>query len=541
MSLATDLDLARDNVASDGRMESYEGHDDDYERPGLREADASELHPGHERLEGEELAADEGEDYEQEVYDERHPFYAQPTTLLAELQLRKLQQKSRNRTAATAFPNGMHSTLLELDAVAQVEKAKRQGQRTRLAWEDPSLKAQDDQREDEDEDVPLGVLYPTKTGLVNRIKGGTAADWDRPLGLIERREMEDNEPLSRRRNRLRGVSPERALRAHAQQQRQEQLLYEAQAANAQREQGEPDADEPLAQRLQRPWQKKALDGALGDVADESKDRSVFADELLGQLDIKDGSKTPEPAITETNEETPRAKPVEQGEEEEETLGQRRARLQREREANPQQGNVSDNAPPNTARPNLRPSASMANLLTPNPISAPATGVRPTNAPAAGTLLAASAAAEERDRMQLRAQNMRATSHGVLPQTAMAASKSMPNGLPSAGFPAVPQFNNVAQQNFAPMAPGAQVYPANMNAGMGMGMGYGQMNPLAYQQFAAPAYGGMQMGMGYPGVYGQMSPQWQMAMQNGQMAMMFDEPMDPRQRALIDRWRLSVAQ
>ncbi|KAL8964132.1 MAG: hypothetical protein Q9183_004675, partial [Haloplaca sp. 2 TL-2023] len=125
-----------------------------------------------------------------------------PTTLLAELQLRKEQQKTRNRTAATAFPDGMHSTLLELDAVAQIQKQARFKKHTQLAWEDPNA-PQSGAQDVDDDDVPLGVLFPGRKPNLNGTRGGND-DYDRPLGLIARREMEDNEPLSQRRARLRG-------------------------------------------------------------------------------------------------------------------------------------------------------------------------------------------------------------------------------------------------------------------------------------------------------------------------------------------------
>lgn len=126
-------------------------------------------------------------------------FNGAPTTLLAELQLRKQQQKLRNRQAATAYPNGMHSTLLEMDAVAQVEKRAREKGRIHLAWEDPNNQQAD---ADNDEDVPLGMLFPTQ-----KIKRFGRAEQEKPLGLIARRARDDNESLAARRSRLRGEPP----------------------------------------------------------------------------------------------------------------------------------------------------------------------------------------------------------------------------------------------------------------------------------------------------------------------------------------------
>ena len=106
-------------------------------------------------------------DLENEVVEEdqftHSSHYGQPTTLLAELQLRKQYQRQRNMTAATAFPNGMRSTLLEIDAVAEVQKKSRKQKRVALAWEEdngPDEKAENRN----DEEIPLARLLPsTKT------------------------------------------------------------------------------------------------------------------------------------------------------------------------------------------------------------------------------------------------------------------------------------------------------------------------------------------------------------------------------------------
>ncbi|KFY31836.1 hypothetical protein V494_07916, partial [Pseudogymnoascus sp. VKM F-4513 (FW-928)] len=113
-----------------------------------------------------------------------------PTTLLAELQLRKQQAKSRTQNLIQ--PAGSRSTLLQLDAVAMVESRARQQKRVTLAWQDPHPAA-----EEEDDDVPLGVLFPGQA--VQQLDRAS-----RPMGLMERRELEDNEPLSQRRERLLG-------------------------------------------------------------------------------------------------------------------------------------------------------------------------------------------------------------------------------------------------------------------------------------------------------------------------------------------------
>ncbi|RMJ21924.1 hypothetical protein PHISP_07208 [Aspergillus sp. HF37] len=132
-------------------------------------------------------------DRERDDGDEEPDYVGPPNTLLAELQVRKQELKRRRRIAAN--PVGLHSTLLELDAVAQKQSEHRRQKRITLAWESPDVKQPDDE---DNEDVPLAVLYPDKANLPQDA---------RPIGLIEKREMEEGEPLSRRRARLRGEPP----------------------------------------------------------------------------------------------------------------------------------------------------------------------------------------------------------------------------------------------------------------------------------------------------------------------------------------------
>lgn len=133
--------------------------------------------------------------------EENSGFEGAPSTLLAELQIRKQRLQKRTRTAPTTPYNGMHTTLLQLDAVAQIEKKRRIGQRTKLAWEEPDIGASNAEDDEDDEDVPLGVLFASKTEFGSDLGRGVS-DWNRPLGLIQSRDLEDNEPLSARRNRL---------------------------------------------------------------------------------------------------------------------------------------------------------------------------------------------------------------------------------------------------------------------------------------------------------------------------------------------------
>ncbi|KAJ4286405.1 hypothetical protein N0V88_008028 [Collariella sp. IMI 366227] len=162
----------------------------------------------HQSASPNQLAPETDEETEEEE-EEVQPVYAgAPTTLLAELQLRKQQNKLRTQPMQRVYPDGMRSTLLELDAVAEVERKARHGKRVTLAWEDPAAKPQDS---DEDEDVPLGMLVVAKAaGAAANNRASTMdisalmSEVHRPLGLMERRELEENEPLSRRRDRLQG-------------------------------------------------------------------------------------------------------------------------------------------------------------------------------------------------------------------------------------------------------------------------------------------------------------------------------------------------
>ncbi|KAI1434961.1 hypothetical protein GGR50DRAFT_659523 [Xylaria sp. CBS 124048] len=291
-------------------------------------------------------------DEEEEEGDE--PVYqGAPTTLLAELQMRKHQQKLRTRPAAAAFPNGMHSTLLEMDTVAEVERRARKGKKVNLAWENPESNPGDDS---EDEDTPLGLLFAAKgqeVGMVNTVPGAP-----RPLGLMERRDMEDNEPLSVRRNRLQGreagpiqrMTLARALTANG-------VLRPSSSETRAVTPKDEIEGETLGERMRR------LKGARSDdnnsLPDARPVSSSFSAELLSQLgdafkmgeeETKDSSKD------KVTSQVPAA-------EEEETLGQRRRRLQAEREAREREmarlklNGGGDNTPPQLAKRN-----SLADIL-----------------------------------------------------------------------------------------------------------------------------------------------------------------------------------
>jgi hypothetical protein len=245
-----------------------------------------------------------------------------PTTLLAELQIRKQQQKHRTRPLTSAFPNGVHSTLLELDAVAQVEQRSRKHKRVNLAWEEPSI----DTTNADDEDVPLGLLY-NKNQVQER---------NRPMGLMERRDMEDNEPLSRRRDRLQGRPPG-PYRAST-------MMNLSTPAIEPEEEGET-----LAQRVHRLKDQGGTATGLPSARPVSGD---FASEMMSQF----GELDPKPDVKGKGREVVK---------EEETLGERRKRLQAEREARdrevgkPGSGDAQE-------RPALKPRRSMADILQAHP-------------------------------------------------------------------------------------------------------------------------------------------------------------------------------
>lgn len=229
-------------------------------------------------------------------------YQGQPTTLLAELQLRKEQLRQRTMVAATAYPKGMRSTLLELDSVAEVQQRSRMNKRTTLAWEDPQQHNQA-QKDGDYEEVPLALLYPNRN---NQLSDGT-----RPMGLLEKRDLEDNEPLSRRRERLRNSQ-------HVTRKTSRPRLIDTDyrlevpglTEGNQPQVSDGEDDEPLAQRARK--MRARHDGANGGLhRSVSKD---FATELIGQFGVEGVN---DQAVEE------------HGNNEEETLAQRKQRLQAE--------------------------------------------------------------------------------------------------------------------------------------------------------------------------------------------------------------------
>ena len=548
MSLGGEMDRATgDDVDEQQTRPGYAGVDqhgddeayDDDDR-GVGGSRPTSSHASDEDDEGLDGEGDE-EDAEEETGD---AVFAQPSTLLAELQVRKAKQKSRNRNAVTAYPNGMHSTLLQLDAVEEINKRQLQRRRINLAWEDPGNNGKE--VGGEDEDVPLGVLFPSKDGLVNK-KLGDGRDWTRPLGLMERRQIEDDEPLSSRRNRLHGLPPnygadKRGIAGALASMSELHLAGQPDIPGEVDDEDGEHAGETLAQRLKRLKTKNVLDNAISDTVPKEGSGTVgtFMDDVMGQFGVGSNGGV---------DETPKASkqaaaPTAAGAEEEETLGQRRARLQRERQASGEQA-----AP----RPALKTTNSMSNLPAKNPV-----GTRPTSQlyePQQGTLLHSNAISQAKQKQQLYNTNIRSSSYigldrplvdaqpatGYTPTNGLLAQQNMGalQGIP--GF-AGGIYNNGIGATFAqpsaaiPML-GPNGYFAPPMAGYGQQYANGMMQQPVYgAQYSFPAapmtgfggYGSQQQ-VGYRGT------QLGMPM----TGMVVEQPLDPGQRAKIEDWRMSV--
>jgi len=278
------------------------------------------------------IAGEEDENEAGEEGNEEDLLTGAPTTLLAELQLRKQQQKQRGRTAATAFPNGMHSTLLELDTVAQVQKQSRKQKRVTLAWEDTGPQKADD------EDVPLGMLFPSRKIVPTNLSG--RFDENQPLGLIAKRALEDNEPLSQRRARLAGklvgphqVSPDKRASTYT-------LEVPGLTDSSIDQDVHEEEHETLAQRLKR----------LRDPRGQSQSRPLSGD-FLGEVMSSFGGPI--------EQDDPSKSAVSRTPHPEETLGQRRRRLQAEKEATSRTVSGED---ANPSRPSLQTRHTMADIL-----------------------------------------------------------------------------------------------------------------------------------------------------------------------------------
>ena len=477
------------NVQKDGHRHSTSlgAREGIAEEPGadpygnVLDADAEANHEGtplrqsmeHEIQEDVEDEQAEFDDNDEDRPDlEGEAFYERPTTLLAELQLRKQQQQRRNRTAATAFPNGMHSTLLELDAVAQVQEKARKQKHVLLAWEDPDDSHPADK--DPDEDVPLGVLYPSSKPSQKNVG---RFDDNRPLGLLAQRAMEDNEPLSQRRARLRG-EPIRPPYSNHERSQSAFNLQAAGPSRADREGESPEDEEEgetLAQRLRR------LRGGKPATNNRKSISSDFASELLSQFGgPKDSTDDPKAGADNagSRNKTPDL---------EETLGQRRARLQAERSA--QSRNVSGETASEQQRPAVQKRRSMADILQAHPVGAlphqpPGQASVPGISPSG---LVGGIGSERQASMNRRRGTGVASPMGQTPRQGPPLAAAMPH-FPAPGHPAASYVNPMS---FAPVM---------------------DMNGMA----TAPGYAGMAPG-----------------------SMAEPMPLDRKQRDMIDRWRQSV--
>ncbi|RYP57301.1 hypothetical protein DL769_009572 [Monosporascus sp. CRB-8-3] len=286
-----------------------------------------------------------------------------PTTLLAELQMRKRQQKMRTRAPAQTHPNGLHSTLLELDTVAEVERRARIGKKVNLAWEAPSADGADDS---EDDETPLGLLMAKKGHGDNIV--AALAEVNRPPGLMEQKEMEENEPLSRRRARLQGhetgpinrqsrmtLNPGSRMVGGGLRTPSPRLQVHTPEANE-------NENETLGERMRRLRAREEAENPLPRARPVS---AAFSTELLSQLG--DAFKEDEPDAK--SKENAKGKREPQAPEEEETLGQRRRRLQAEREAREREMGSSTSLTTGTATatsldvpPPLKQRHSMADVL-----------------------------------------------------------------------------------------------------------------------------------------------------------------------------------
>ncbi|KAI1193928.1 hypothetical protein F5X97DRAFT_312376 [Nemania serpens] len=289
---------------------------------------------------------------ESEESEDEPNYNGPPTTLLAELQMRKQQQKLRTRPVASAFPNGMHSTLLDMDTVAEVERRARKSKKINLAWEGPNLNQAEDE---EDEDTPLGLLLATKaqtTGLIDTIPGAP-----RPLGLMERRDMEDNEPLSVRRNRLQGREAGPIQRMSV--ARGLNIVPALRVPSPELRIVTPEADEREGETLgDRMRRLKSLDDN-NPLPHHRPVSSSFSVELLSQLGDAFKDEATEVKDAGKNKEKGGVQPTE----EEETLGQRRRRLQAEREAREREmARVQLNGGRPSVSPQLNKRHSLADVL-----------------------------------------------------------------------------------------------------------------------------------------------------------------------------------
>lgn len=411
---------------------------------------------------------DSGDEEEEEEEEDPN---AAPTTLLAELQFRKDQQKKRNRTQAITLPDGTKPTLLEQDAIAQIQKHARRQKHITLAWEDQETA---DKTNFDDENIPLGVLYAGNK-MVERAS--------RPIGLMERRIMEENEPLSKRRARIRGepITKSRGP-SYAQQLRATSVQAVRQPSlNNPPEDEEQDGGETLAERVRRLKSEKGTATAL---------TSDFATDLLNQFVPKKEAPPPQTK-------TPDA---------EETLGQRRRRLKEEAEA---RGTSTAPAVQAPDRGQLNQRRSAADLL-----------------------------AARKSLAQVQQQHSQTDMRQSFMMPPPSHLMSMPSSLSSSQiFPSFPMGNNP----YGNMMMQPQPMPTNMYRNFPPPSASAYVNP---PMFFNPQIA-MQMNMGMPfqqhGLGGMMPgmPEMSQAPAPPMMAAGMGPPIDGKRGSNVERWRESV--
>ncbi|KAK1240022.1 hypothetical protein MKX08_007464 [Trichoderma sp. CBMAI-0020] len=293
------------------------------------EANEPEAGPSGAHDDGHDGAHDEDEEGAREEEQlEEGIFDGMPTTLLGEIHLRKQRQKERLLNQGNMVPQRMRATLLEMDAVAEMQRKQRLKSRVNLAWEDQNIPVE--QHLSDDEDVPLAVIAAMHDGAKNVL------DLERPIGLMEAREMEENEPLSQRAARLQG----RASAAFTAAKRQSNLsLGPTRMAEVQPAAGSPRIITPegavdddarttitatvaSAEPFSAEIEEETLGARKRRLAESTLPRvrpvsNAFSAEFLSQFGDLDESKDKEGKSPNP---------------EDETLGQRRRRLQAEREA-----------------------------------------------------------------------------------------------------------------------------------------------------------------------------------------------------------------
>ncbi|CAG8979381.1 hypothetical protein HYALB_00002507 [Hymenoscyphus albidus] len=471
----TDQEQKRSSTFSGLDMFKTDLGDDDTKSNGTRPLSGTQHGDEIIRASGDEVDGEEqeGEDDESSDEDEDDVYFGPPTTLLAELQLRKQQQKLRTQLPEDAYTSGMHSTLLQIDAVKEVEQKSRQRKRVNLAWEDPASRRPEEGADSDDDDVPLAVLYSKRAQELNR-----------PIGLLERREMEDNEPLSRRRDRIHGVRPAPARAP---------IILPPEGEDVSEEEGET-----IAQRMRRLKEKKEVkEGALPAPRTISGD---FASEMMSQFG---GNPIDAKAKGKEKEKSPAPNP------EDETLGQRRKRLQAEALAN--------------GSPKVNKRHSMADILQAHPQAGGNTQLH-SKKPSVGLLGLHDMHTSGRSSTMLNL-NSRAPSggfkNGMFNDGQAGAAQPPPQ-------PQQPQYPNI--YNGYPNAPPPFAQPS-----LGYNP-YGQQGMMPFANpYAAMEMNGMNMNMNFMGGMGNMQPNPMMGMNAMQ------EPLNQGQIDMVERWRQSVMQ